>query len=130
MAGATDGLFATVQMGSIPAIWEQPGEVNTWEVLKMLELSNRDAAALARVPVNSIKRGIPIPEDLATRVLEWAVMLEVVAGFFEGDVDKTVLWFKLGNPLLGGLTPREMIRFGRAQKLREIIQDALAGNLP
>jgi hypothetical protein len=40
-----------------------------------------------------------------------------VAGFFEGDARKTALWFETPNPMLGGVTPRDMIRHGRYDKL-------------
>jgi hypothetical protein len=51
-----------------------------------------------------------------------------VLGFFDGDVAKTALWFRLPNPLLGDLSPRDMIRYGRYAKLQEFVVEALADN--
>jgi hypothetical protein len=57
---------------------------------------------------------------------ELTVLCEQVVGFFEGDVAKTALWFRLPNPLLGDLSPRDMIRIGRYAKLHEFVVEALA----
>ncbi len=59
---------------------------------------------------------------------ELTVLCEQVIGFFEGDVAKTALWFRLPNPLLGDLSPRDMIRYGRYGKLKEFVLEALAEN--
>jgi hypothetical protein len=39
---------------------------------------------------------------------------------------KPALWFRLPNPLLGDVSPRDMIRYGRLAKLREFVVEALA----
>ena len=38
-----------------------------------------------------------------------------------GDADKTGTWFKTRNPLLGDISPRDMICLGRFQRLRKFI---------
>jgi hypothetical protein len=55
-------------------------------------------------------------------------LCEQVVGFFEGDVNRAALWFRLPNPLLGDLSPRDMIRYGRFARLREFVVEALAEN--
>lgn len=55
-------------------------------------------------------------------------LCEQVVGFFEGDVAKTALWFRLPNPLLGDISPRDMIRYGRYARLQEFVAEALADN--
>lgn len=55
-------------------------------------------------------------------------LCEHVVGFFEGDVNRAALWFRLPNPLLGDLSPRDMIRYGRFARLREFVVEALAEN--
>ena len=55
-------------------------------------------------------------------------LCEHVVGFFEGDVAKTALWFRLPNPLLGDVSPRDMIRCGRYARLQQFVTDALADN--
>ena len=68
------------------------------------------------------------PFDAAQdRIQEWAVALNLVAQFFR-DEQKTVLWFKTPNPLLGDIAPRDMIRIGRFKKLRQFILQALSEN--
>jgi len=59
---------------------------------------------------------------------ELTLLCEQVVGFFEGDVAKTALWFRLPNPLLGDLSPRDMIRYGRYAKLQQFVVEALAEN--
>jgi len=59
---------------------------------------------------------------------ELTLLCEQVVGFFEGDVAKTALWFRLPNPLLGDVSPRDMIRYGRFAKLQEFVVEARADN--
>lgn len=44
-----------------------------------------------------------------------------VAETFGGDLDKTALWFRVRNPLLGDVSPRDMIRSGRLDRLVRFI---------
>jgi hypothetical protein len=75
----------------------------------------------------SIRYDLKMPEELMERMREWATALNLVANFFN-DEHKTMLWFQLPNPLLGNMTPREMIRVGRFNKLLKFIQTALDEN--
>jgi hypothetical protein len=59
---------------------------------------------------------------------ELTVLCEKVVGFFDGNVAKAALWFRLPNSLLGDIAPRDMIRFGRSAKLQEFVVEALADN--
>lgn len=45
--------------------------------------------------------------------------------YFDGDTKKTWDWFKTPNPILGGVTPIEMIKIGRGEKLKKVIDNAL-----
>jgi hypothetical protein len=47
-------------------------------------------------------------------------------GFLGGDADKTGTWFKTRNPLLGDISPRDMICLGRFQRLRKFIWLAMS----
>lgn len=53
---------------------------------------------------------------------------DLVLKFFDGDLAKTDLWFSAKNPLLGGISPREMIRLGRYDKLLRWMLEQLAEN--
>lgn len=55
-------------------------------------------------------------------------LCEQVVGFFEGDVNRAALWFRLPNPLLGDVSPRDMIRYGRYARLQQFVVEALADN--
>ncbi len=74
-----------------------------------------------------IARGERTPTRLAGED-DLTALCEQVVGFFEGDVAKTALWFRLPNPLLGDISPRDMIRYGRHIKLQQFVMDALAEN--
>lgn len=47
---------------------------------------------------------------------------------FDYDKDKTNLWFRTANPLLGGVSPNEMRRLGRYEKLKKFITNAIEEN--
>lgn len=82
----------------------------------------------ANVPVYSVRyEPQKMPIELKERLTEWAVALNLVAGFFK-DQEKTILWFNIPNPLLGGMSPKDMIRVGRFKKLLNFIQTALDEN--
>lgn len=44
------------------------------------------------------------------------------------DVDKSLTWILQSNPLLGGISPFEMIRNGRVDKLTTLINNQLDEN--
>ena len=45
-----------------------------------------------------------------------------VADFFNGDIAKTRMWFDTTNYQMGGVSPNTLIKFGRGEKLAEMIQ--------
>lgn len=53
----------------------------------------------------------------------------LVRTFFEGSRDKTRQWFRSQNPLLGHLSPNELIGLRREEKLLEFIRTQLAENV-
>jgi hypothetical protein len=59
------------------------------------------------------------------RLEEIASTINLVAKEFGGDRDKTVAWFKARNPLLGDVTPRDMVRLGKYDRLRRFIINAM-----
>ena len=48
-----------------------------------------------------------------------------VVDYFKGDVGKATLWFNTSNPLLGGVSPLEMINIGREIRLQKFIDRAM-----
>jgi len=50
-----------------------------------------------------------------------------VKAAFYGDTDRTWMWFKTPNSNLGGVSPLDMIRVGRMNKLVSYINEAQQG---
>jgi uncharacterized protein (DUF2384 family) len=51
-----------------------------------------------------------------------------VKTFFKGDAKKAWTWFNTPNPCLGSVSPRDMIKAGRENKLKKFIDDAIEDN--
>jgi len=103
-------------------------EVNGPRVVEFLKYGNADVATAANVSLQSVRYDERMPNNLRERLLEWATAINLVGRFFENDLAKTVMWFHTPNPLLGNLSPRELIRMGRSAKLLKFIQIALSEN--
>lgn len=50
----------------------------------------------------------------------------LVNGVFK-DIRKTSMWFHANNPLLGGISPMQMIMRGRSEKLLKFVRALVAG---
>jgi hypothetical protein len=127
MQMSTPILFKTVPQRDYLNFWPN----QTFEpqrVARFLELSKTDIAKVAGVASTSVRFDHKIPRDVLDRFMEIANICGLVAQFFQGDAIKTSLWFKTKNPLLGNLSPRDMIRYGRYEKLRRFVMDALEHN--
>jgi uncharacterized protein (DUF2384 family) len=104
------------------------GEARASKVIEFVDFRKDDVAKAVGVPSNSVRYDERMPQILKDRLREWANLFNLVAQFFEGDAIKTALWFKTTNPMLGDITPRDMIRYGRYQKLLKFIHNALSEN--
>ncbi len=99
------------------------------KVVKFTELEKKDVSRATGIPVSSIRyEDEKMPKELKDRLTEWANLFNLVAGYFQGDARKTALWFKMANPLLGNIPPRDMIRFGRYKKLISFVFNSLNEN--
>lgn len=103
------------------------GEPNGKKIVDLLRYRKEDVSTAANVPMPSVRYDQKMPADLRERLIEWATAINLVANFF-ADGDKAMLWFQTPNPLLGNMTPRDMIRVGRFKKLLKFIQTALEEN--
>jgi len=103
---------------------------NLGNVPKFLDLEKEDVSKAANIAKNSVRYDERIPAELEKLLSEIAVVCELVANHFDGDARKTALWFQMENPALGGVSPRDMIRYGRFKKLKSFIQNQLEGNIP
>ena len=97
------------------------------KVLDVLKFNKADVAKASSVPLSSVRWDNKMPAELEERVREWAVAIALVSEYFN-DFDRTILWFGVQNPMLGGISPRDMIRVGRFKKLIKFIQTALGEN--
>jgi uncharacterized protein (DUF2384 family) len=124
---STNALFDTVPKHDYLSLFPE-GATDYHKIIRLLDFKKNDVARASNIAVQSVRYDHPrMPRELADRLNEWATALNLVAQFF-GDEQKTVLWFKTPNPLLGDMTPRDMIRIGRFRKLRRFIQNALSEN--
>jgi hypothetical protein len=121
-------LFGTVPKDD-PLVLFPDGATDYQKVVRLLDFKKRDVAKASQISIQSVRYDHKIPRELVERVRDWAVALSLVAQYFKNE-HKTVLWFKTPNPLLGNITPREMIRVGRFKKLYLFIQNALGENEP
>lgn len=97
-------------------------------VPQVLGLKKEDVSRLSDVSVKSVRYDANIPEQVRTRLEEIANTINMVAQIFDGDIDKTVAWFTTRNPLLGDISPKDMIRLGRYERLRRFIVNAVIEN--
>lgn len=51
-----------------------------------------------------------------------------VLDFFDGNEIKAKQWFKTSNPMLGGISPEEMIVSGRIKRLQMFVENSLECN--
>jgi hypothetical protein len=95
----------------------------------LVHLSKGDLSKLTGVAKSSVRFDAHVPVPVAEYLRELANIANLVAEFFEGDSQKVGLWFELSNPMLGNLSPRDMIRVGRHKRLLNFVLEAReAGN--
>jgi hypothetical protein len=125
--GRNTELFGTVADKSYLGFWANE-TLNAREVADFLDLNKRDVAKVAEVAPASVRYDKNIPKNVLERLKEIANICELVAQHFSGDIRKTALWFKTKNPLFGNISPRDMIRYGRYERLRRFVMEAIADN--
>ena len=127
MASTRAALFRTIPEKNYLEFWAGPS-LKSEKVVDFLDFKKADVARIAGVSLASVRFDHKMPRQVRDRLIEVATLCELVAQYFRGDVVKTALWFKAANPLLGHVSPREMIRLGRCDKLRRFVMDALEEN--
>ena len=55
---------------------------------------------------------------------------DLIFKFFEKEPWKALVWWQAPNPLLGGISPVDMLKIGREEKLLKFIKGQLAENEP
>ncbi len=127
MSALNYNIFSNIPQKDYLSLFNK-GEAKPSKVIDFVDFKKDDVAKATGVPPNSVRYDERMPQILKDRLWEWATLLNLVAQFFGGDVEKTALWFKTPNPMLGDISPRDMIRFGRYQKLCKFILNALSEN--
>jgi hypothetical protein len=125
--GAKAAFFDTVADDHM-SFWEQ-SHFQPCRVTGFLRLEKRDVSRIASVSDKSVRYDDKMPEAVRDRLEEIANnIVNLVAGTFQGDITKTSLWFKTQNPILGDVSPRDMLRLGRYDRLRKYVVEAALMN--
>lgn len=128
MNSSHSSLFSSIPAQDYCHLFAKDGSPDAQRVIDLLKYKKQDLAVATDIPFKSIRYDEKMPAELRERLIEWATALNLVAGFFGKDINKTVLWFSTPNPLLGNMSPRDVIRVGRYKKLLKFIQTALNEN--
>ena len=129
MTQIQNALFSNIAAKKIPAFYKENGETDYKEISVFLQLSNDDLAKIARISVKTIRFNGNIPLALKERMEEMKNVCELVFEML-GSIEKTQLWFKTKNQMLGNVSPKDLLRFGRYQKLLDVLMDIKNGNVP
>ena len=103
------------------------GRINPRRVSEFLDLSKAEIATATSLKASSVRFDKKMPKELMERLEQIGTVCLWVAEYFEGDPEKTALWFRTLNPQLGFTTPRDMIRIGRYKELLKFIMAAREG---
>jgi hypothetical protein len=120
-------LFKSVPDTDYFHLFDNHGEPEGERIIGLLKFEKKDISVATNIPIESVRYDKKGSKELKQRLSEWATALNLVANFFKNE-RKTILWFNTPNPLLGDMTPRDMIRIGRFKKLLNFIQTALDEN--
>ncbi len=130
-ASLASGLFGTVPSSNHLGLFGAgAGQPNLKKTVDFLEFKKNDVATATNIPIHSVRFDDRIPAEAKERLTEIATICELVAQHFQGDVAKTVLWFKIANPLLGNISPRDQIRLGRYRKVLKFVLQAQDATRP
>jgi len=121
---ANSDIFKVILQTDELGLFKNSGKPNYDRVKDILGFTKQDISIASGVPFGSIRFNGKVPAELTERVIEWATAIALVHSFFK-DETKTMLWFKVPNPMLGDVAPRDMIKVGRFTKLQKFIQTAL-----
>jgi hypothetical protein len=125
------GLFGTVPSSNYLGLFGAgAGQPDLKKTVEFLEFKKNDVATATNIPIQSVRFDARIPAEAKERLTEIATVCELVAEHFHGDIPKTVLWFKVANPLLGNLSPRDQIRLGRYRKVLKFVHQARDASRP
>jgi hypothetical protein len=101
-------------------------------LLEALEVSRARIALEIAAPCPALALmydNVLIPREVRERLEEIANICNLVAGHFGGDARKTALWFRTKNAMLGDISPRDMLRYGRYERRRRFVIGAIGDDV-
>lgn len=98
------------------------------EIQKFLSFNKSEISKATQVPESNVRYDDRMPDLLKERLIQIATIIGLVLEYFNNDMQQSIAWFHMANPLLGDLSPRDMIRFGRYKKLHKFIMNSRTGN--
>jgi len=116
-------LFNTVSRRDNLKFW-RGNMLNYQKVRDFVGLDTRDVSRVAGVAKSSVRYDEKAPKEVREHLENVANICNLVFQFFNDDV-KTKLWFQTPNPMLGNVSPRDMIRLGRYNKLLRFVTQAM-----
>lgn len=126
---STAALFSNLPKGD-PLGFGIGEQFHPEKVRDFLQLKKEEVSRLTDVSIKSVRFDAAIPAAVLEHLEEIAVTCNMVAEAFGGDADRTALWFRTKNPMLGDVSPRDMIRLRRFDRLRRFIIGAMADRVP
>jgi len=116
-------LFRTVSERDSLKFW-QGRALDYQKVREFIGLDTADISRLAGVAKSSVRYDDKAPKEVREHLENVANICNLVFQFFNDPV-KTKLWLQTPNPMLGDVSPRDMIRFGRYNKLLRFVTQAM-----
>jgi len=117
-------LFDTIEKKDYLGFMEDK-ELNYRKVADFLDFDRKDLSRMTSLSVGSVRFDSKIPALLAQRLEEIGNIANRIASVFDGDANKSALWFRTPNPMLGEISPRDMLRMGRYKRLVKFINESL-----
>ena len=103
-----------------PLGFTQDGRVQVQLVLRWFDLSTRELECI--VDRTTEQRGSSVAANQL--VVQLAFLANAVTASLHSE-EKSITWFRVANPMLGGVAPLDMIALGRIDRLERWIEGAL-----
>jgi uncharacterized protein (DUF2384 family) len=120
---AHPNLFKTVSTRDSLQFW-QGNALDYQKVREFTGFDVRDIARMTGLAKSSVRYDAKAPKEVREHLENIANICNLVFQFFQDDV-KTKLWLQTPNPMLGNVSPRDMLRFGRYAKLLRFVNQAM-----
>ena len=127
MTQNSQALFDNIHRTDPLQFWSNTGP-NYQTIANFLGFNKKDLSKIGGISEASVRLDNRVPKSLKERLDQIGNICSLVAEYFEGDPERTALWFNSPNPMLGNISPRDMIRYGRYKKLVSFIVEAKKSN--